>query len=143
MPDASRHDGYMLRISGVIEAMQAVSHRLQKDYCLNADSAYPISAWVIPLHKGNLNAAETAFNASMSSLARIQSEWGFGKLVAQWPYLDYKKNMKQLLMPCSDLLKVASILSNMHCCLYGSIISSKTGSDPPCLEDYMKLGSDL
>ena len=74
----------------------------------------------------------------MTSVGRIQVEWGYGKIVNLWPYLDYKKNMKTLLMPTADLLKVANILTNMHTCLYGSIISAKTGMSPPSLEEYMQ-----
>ena len=63
------------------------------------------------------------FNADMSS-ERVTVEWGFGKIAALWPWVDYRKNMKVLLQPVGMFLRVANVLTNMHTCMYGSEVSN-------------------
>lgn len=72
--------------------------------------------------------------------SRIQVEWGFGKIVSLFPYLDYRKNNKVLLTPVALATNVANIFANMHTCLYGSHINQVTGLEPPSLEAYMAGG---
>ena len=74
---------------------------------------------------------------SVMSTERIQAEWGFGKIINLFSYLDYSKNLKLLKTSVAQSLQVGNLLTNMHTCLYGSIISQATGLDPPSLEDYM------
>lgn len=86
-----------------------------------------------------MTAWQAAFNADMSPL-RVSVEWGFGKIVALWPFLDYRKKHMVLLSPVGLYFPVANVLTNMHTCLYGSIISNKFGMEPPTLAAYMQGG---
>ena len=60
-----------------------------------------------------MNAMQRAFNRDMGP-ARVTVEWGFGKIVNLWPYLDYCKKQKVLLSPVGLNLKIGNILTNMH-----------------------------
>ena len=79
------------------------------------------------------------FNADMSS-ERVTVEWGFGKIAALWPWVDYRKNMKVLLQPVGMFLRVANVLTTMHTCMYGSEVSNHFGMDPPSLSAFMSGG---
>ena len=91
------HDAFMMEMSGVIPAMRRACRRAGRNYQLYGDPAYPLSQWMgAPFdvsQLGLLTAEEARFNASMSS-ARVAVEWGFGKIKANWAYLDFKKGMK-------------------------------------------------
>ena len=56
-------------------------------------------------------------------------EWGFGKISQLFAYLDFKKNLKLLLINC-------------HTCLYGSVTSSFFNVEPPSLEVYLSNMND-
>ena len=56
----------------------------------------------------------------MSSV-RIAVEWGFGKIMANFQYLNHEENLKVLHQPVGIYFPVANILTNCHTCLYGSI----------------------
>jgi len=137
--NGSRHDSFVLRSSGIIAALGAVCVRLGKTYVLFGDSAYPISRYLFRMYKGVMTAAQTAFNADMAPL-RVSAEWGFGKIITLWPFLDYRKKHQVLLSPVGLHFPVANVLTNMHTCLYGSIISHKFDMEPPTLAAYMAGG---
>lgn len=71
---------------------------------------------------------------------RIAVEWGFGKIVSLWPFLDYRKKHQVLLSPIGLYFGVGNVLTNMHTCLYGSIISNAFDMEPPPLESYIAGG---
>ena len=52
-------------------------------------------------------------------------------------YLDFKRNTKLLLQPIGKYYLVATILTNCHTCLYGSLTSTFFRVDPPSLEMYL------
>ena len=82
---------------------------------------------------------QEAFNADMSP-ARVSVEWGFGKIATLWPFLDYSKKMKILLLPVGLYLGVGNVLTNIHTCLYGSIVGNTFGMPRPDLDEYMAGG---
>ena len=91
------------------------------------------------MYKGVMTPVQLAFNKNMK--ARIAVEWGFSRIVALWPFLDYRKKHKVLLSPVGLHFGVANVLSNMHTCLArGNIISLEFNLDPPDLDAYMKGG---
>ena len=104
------------------------------------DSAYPISTFLWRMYKGVMSAVQRAFNKDMSP-ERVTAEWGFGKIVQLWPFLDYRKKNKVLLSPVGLHLQVGNILTNMHTCLSeGNAVSLRYGLRPPSLDVYMAGG---
>jgi len=92
------------------------------------------------MYKGVMTVAQRAFNRDMAP-ARVTVEWGFGKIVNLWPFLDYRKKQKVLLSPVGLYFPVANVLTNIHTCLSGGNIASlEFGLSPPALVDYMRGG---
>ena len=60
------------------------------------------------------------FNLVMSGV-RIAVEWGFGKIMSNFQYLNHEENLKVLRQPVGIYYPVANILANCHTCLYCSI----------------------
>ncbi|KAJ8914011.1 hypothetical protein NQ315_012034 [Exocentrus adspersus] len=56
---------------------------------------------------------------------RISVEWGFGKVIQLFAFLDFRKNQKLLLQNLSNLYRVAVLLTNCHTCLYGGFRLNK------------------
>ena len=52
------------------------------------------------------------------SAVRTSVEWGYGKIVKYFAFLDFSKNLKVLLQPVGiKLYIVAALLANCHTCL--------------------------
>ena len=68
------------------------------DYVLFGDSAYPLSNFLWRMYKGAMTVGQYMFNTTMSPV-RVTVEWGFGKIVKLWPFLDYRKKHQVLLQP--------------------------------------------
>lgn len=64
-------------------------------------------------------------------------EWGFGKVVSLFAFLDWKKGLRMGLSPAGKFYIVGVILTNCHTCLYGSQTSSFFGVESPSLEEYL------
>lgn len=106
-------------------------------YCLYGDPAYPLRPLLLKPYGGTcLTDAQQAFNKSMSSV-RQAVEWGFGKIVGLFAFVDFKKNQKVFVQNVPRMYKVTGILANCHTCVYGSQVSDYFGVAPPCLEDYL------
>ena len=72
----------------------------------------------------------------MSSLGECV-EWGFGKILTLWAFLDFKKNLKLMLQPIAKYYVIGALLTNCHTCLYSSETSDYFGLQPPRLEEYL------
>ena len=76
----------------------------------------------------------------MSSLCQ-SVEWGFGKLLQLFPFLDYKKNLKLFLQPVANYYIVETFLINAHIiCLYGSQKSTYFGLNHPEFRGIFAVG---
>ena len=137
--NGNRHDSFVLSSSGILDVLRGCANRLGQVHALFGDSAYPISPYLYRMYKGVMSAAQAMFNRDMSPL-RVSVEWGFGKIVALWPFLDYRKKHQVLLAPCGLYFGVANVLTNMHTCLYGNIVASRFDMEPPTMEAYMAGG---
>ncbi|KAG5189475.1 hypothetical protein JKP88DRAFT_192806 [Tribonema minus] len=73
------------------------------------------------------------------SKARICVEWGFGKVVQQFAFVDFKKNLKLYLQPIERIYAVAALLTKCHTCLYGSMTSEYFGIMSPTLQEYFNM----
>ena len=146
-----RHDSTVLRRSRIIQILEEVCrggpsawhtapNGLGDDYVLFGDSAYPLSAFLWRMYKGAMAAWQRAFNTVMSP-ERVAVEWGFGKIVNLWPFLDYRKKHKVMLAPAGRHFAVGNVLTNIHTILSnGNIISLRYGLYPPSLAAYMAGG---
>lgn len=136
----SRHDGYGLRASRILDILRACCQRLGVDYRLFGDSAYPLSRYLLRMHKGNMTLPQQAFNSDMGP-ERVSVEWGFAAIVGQWPLLDFRKKLQILRAPVGLYLNVGNVLTNMRTCVDGgSEVSRRFGMDPPSLSAYMAGG---
>ena len=78
---------------------------------------------------------QEVFNANMSR-QRIAVEWGFGKLVTTFAFIDFHKKLKLGLSPVGSVAFAAVILTNVHTCYHGSEVGSYFECDPPTIWEY-------
>ena len=95
-----------------------------------------VQLWNGYLTKAARFAAQADYNRQFAS-CRESVEWGFGKVYALWPYLDFEKLQKSNLAPTEEDFMVGVWLTNLHTCAYGSTTSSYFNCYPPTLEEYL------
>lgn len=129
-----RHDAHLLESSGLLEQLEA---KCNGNYYIYGDPAYPLRRNLITPFKGHeLTSQRQICNKKMSRI-RESVEWGFGKIIQQFAYLDFKKNLKIGLQQVGRYYLVGAILTNCHTCLYGSETSAYFACPPPTLEEYL------
>lgn len=139
-----RSDSYMLARSSLLGRMANLVATAGSPFYLYADSAYPLSMYLLRGYKGAMTPAQQAFATEMSRL-RESVEWGFALVIQDWTYIDYKKNLKLLMQPIGKMYFVAALLSNMKTCVtaqhafdgYGNQIAFKFKVSPPSLHTYL------
>ncbi|XP_077500915.1 uncharacterized protein LOC144111478 isoform X1 [Amblyomma americanum] len=130
-----RHDAGILRDSNLYGKLERLVGG--RNYVIYGDPAYPLQPLLMKPYGGNfLTPQQLAFNNGMSHV-RQAVEWGFGKVVAEFAFLDFKKNQKLLRQQVAEMYKAGTILSNCHTCLYGSQVSYYFALRPPSLHDYL------
>ena len=136
--EGRRHDAFMLRESGLLQELERKMNKANGDpYVIYGDPAYPVRRHILaPFRGAQLTPAEQIFNEAMSAV-RTSVEWGYGKIVRYFAFLDFSKTLKVLLQPVGKLYVVAALLANCHTCLYGSQTSQFFYLDPPELETYL------
>jgi len=107
-------------------------------YYIYGDPGYGETDWLVtPFNRqANLTNQQQEFNKSMSSV-REAVEWGFGKIVNNWAFVDFSKNLKVELQPVGDYYLVAVLLTNIHTCMNRGIVNDYFGSNPPSIGDYL------
>lgn len=109
-----------------------------EQFVIYGDPAYPLVELIIkPYSTRNISPEEALFNMNMSSM-RQAVEWGFGKTISIFAFLDYKKNQKLLLQDLESMYFAATLLSNCHTCLYESQASKYFNIKPPSLAEYLQ-----
>ena len=97
--EGRRHDAFMLSVSGLPNKLRPLNQPNGEPYVLYGDPAYGVSRNILSPFRGvNLSPQEHEFNQRMSAV-RVGVEWGFGKILQYFSYLDFKKNQKVLLQP--------------------------------------------
>ena len=133
------HDSTVLRSSGLLDTMDGICAVLGRTYAFATDAAFGQSRFLWVLHKGVMTPMQAAWNSDMAP-GRVQVEWGFGKVVNLFPYVDYRKNLRYLEQPLSMVIGIAVVLTNIHTCIRGSIISYVNWVETPDAQTYMAGG---
>lgn len=119
-----RHDAAILRESQFYEQLEGYAvYPNGSNFVLYGDSAYGVRELLLcpypNTHYQVERQAQIEFNLRMS-VVRQCVEWGFGKVVRDFAFLDFKKNQKLLLQDLGQMYEVGVLLSNCLTCLYGS-----------------------
>lgn len=132
-----RHDAFLMRQSTLNArlAQAQVGHAVQ--YKVFGDAAYAIMSHVKRGWTGMLNNQQRLDNMHMAQ-ACIAVEWGFGKVVNDYAFVDHK-NLKLFLQPIGRIYFCAVLLTNFHTCLYGSETGKLFQLDSPSLENYVAM----
>jgi hypothetical protein len=135
-----RHDAAILHLSNALQDMSL--EFLNQDgswMSVYGDPGYSNQKFVKIGYKNQRRLTELHrnFNAEMSSL-RVSVEYGFGKIVQQFAFLDYKKNQKLYMQPLKEQYFVAALLINCQTCMRGNQISEYFDCQPPSLSNYLK-----
>jgi len=132
----------MLTESNVLPRLNASQAGIQEKFYLYGDSGYPIRDVLLSPFRGRLTQNQNEFNRSMSRL-RVSVEWGFGKMLQIFAFLDFKKNLKLYKQAVGKTYMVAALLTNLHTCLYGSQTSTKFGCPPPSIQQYLNNDENI
>lgn len=135
--EGRRHDAFMLGESGLADKLRRFQKPNGEPYVIYGDPAYGVTRNILAPFRGvHLTDDQQDFNTQMSKV-RASVEWGFGKICQNFAFIDFKKNLRILLQPIGKYFLVATILTNCHTCLYGSLTSTYFNLDPPSLETYL------
>ena len=127
----------MLAESGLLDKLEPLAHPNGQPYIVYGDPAYGVTQNILSPFRGQqLAHHKKEFTKTMSSL-RVSVEWSFGKIIQQFAFLDFRKNLKILLQPVGKYYTVGALLTNCHTCLYGSQTSNFFDLSPPALEIYL------
>jgi hypothetical protein len=138
-----RHDSYLLRRSNLHNRLADVLAQFDIDYLCFGDAAYPLLRYItrgtrrprVPI-PGAVGLAAANQRKKMSKV-RICVEWGFGKIVNLWAFLDFKKNLQLYSQPVATYYSVMAMITNCHTCLYGGQTSEFFDCKPVELEEYL------
>ena len=134
--EGRRHDAFMLGASGLAQKLHRFNRPNGQPYVIYGDPAYGVSSHILAPYRGSqLSQQQADFNKAMSKV-RVSVEWTFGKVCQYFSYIDFKRNQKVLLQPVAKYYLVASLLTNCHTCLYGSLTSTFFDMDRPTLATY-------
>lgn len=135
-----RHDAALLNESGLLNYMETHYNVNGQPLCVYGDPAYPQRPHLQrPFLGQHLTPQQQQFNTGMSSVRQCV-EWGFGKIIENWAFLDFKKNLKILMSPVGKLYIVGAILTNCLTCMYpwsGGLVNYFE-IDPPSIEEYLQ-----
>ncbi|CAM1298097.1 Uncharacterised protein r2_g751 [Pycnogonum litorale] len=135
--EGKRHDSGMLAESGLMLELRKLKNVDGSPYYIYGDPAYPLSPHLMtPYRNAVLTHSQAVFNTKMSRVRQCV-EWGFGKIIQYFAFLDFKKNLKLFLQPVGKYFIVGTILTNCHTCLYGSVTTEFFKIQPPSLEEYL------
>lgn len=139
--EGRRHDAGIFRESGLYEQLEEKARFENNEYVIFGDQAYGIRELLLCPYPGDgLNEAQQHFNATMTPI-RQAVEWSFSKVIAEFAFVDFKKNQKLLLQEIEAFYKTATILTNCHTCLYGNQTSTYFEVVPIHLEQYLNINN--
>jgi len=136
-----RHDSAILHLSNVKNEMARVFESPNFNFSIYGDVGYANQRYIKVGFKNHaiLSESEKSFNKDMSAL-RVSVEYGFGKILQQFAYLDYRKNQQMYLQNLRYQYVVAAFLVNCQTCLRrGNQISKFFYCRPPSLQKYLTM----
>jgi len=108
------HDAFMLGESSLLPLLEKMLKPDGDPYVVYEDPAYGITRHIISPFRGVcLTGLQQLFNAEMSK-CRICVEWGFGKILQYFTYLDFQRNLKVLLQPVAKYYLVGTLNELPH-----------------------------
>ncbi|KAL3181944.1 hypothetical protein MRX96_035707 [Rhipicephalus microplus] len=108
-----------------------------RTYVIYGDPAYPLRPLLYkPFGGASLRPHEVNFNKRMSSVRQV-IEWGFGRVVADFAFVDFYKSQKMTRQRVGRMYKVATLFLNCRTCMYGSQVSTYFDVTPPTLREYL------
>jgi hypothetical protein len=100
------------------------------------DGIYPIQSHCIGKHTG-LTTPEDRYENGIMTKIRISNEWGYGVTGNLFKLVKYKLGLKiRKSVEVSRYYFVATLLRNIHLCLYDGLTASYFDCPAPDLEDY-------
>lgn len=138
--EGRKHDAGILRESQLYNQLEECARFPNGEhFIIYGDKAYGIRELLMCPYpnRNGITAEQQEFNARMSQV-RIAVEWGFGKVISEFAFLDFRKNQKLLLQEVAKMYMVAVILTNCHSCLYGNQTAQAFNCNPVELEEYLQ-----
>lgn len=125
----------ILQYSGLYVKLEKLVGPHQFVIC--GDPAYPLKPLLMkPYGSSSLTTTQLAFNSSMSRVHQaVQS--GFGKVVTEFAFLDFKKNQK-LLRQVAHMCTAATILTVTRVCMAARCLNTLNFIHPS-LHEYLRL----
>jgi hypothetical protein len=127
--NGKRHDSAILHITGLLQELE--TKFVKQDgtwFAFYGDPGYVNQKFIKTgfrnLIHTPLTQRQREFNSDMSSL-RVSVEYGFGKIIQLFAFLDFKKNQKLYMQNIKEQYVVAAILANCHTCLRRSQVSTE------------------
>ncbi|KAJ8909728.1 hypothetical protein NQ315_014379 [Exocentrus adspersus] len=118
--EGQRHDAGIFRESGFYGQLEEKARFKNSQYIIFGDQAYGIRELLLCPYPGHgLNGAQQQSNATITPI-RQAVEWSFSKLLAEFAFVDFKKNQKLLLQDIEGFYKTATIcnyLIAIHVCM--------------------------
>eukprot|EP00976_Prorocentrum_cordatum_P011953 240523-Prorocentrum_minimum.AAC.1 len=126
-PDFNVHDSTMVGHNGLLEEMEEIREELEveEDFTWYADAAFTLSRFCITGVRRNdpLATQEERDWTGRMNRDRTSVEWTIGKAKTTFAGITDKKQQKVLLQALGKQYFVATLLTNCHTCLYGSLTS--------------------
>jgi nuclease HARBI1 len=133
-----RHDSHILRRSGFNSLLRDCQLGNYEQYTAYGDKAFKYLSHVRRAFKHGVGYTPTRRRDNKyMKLVRIAVEWAFGKVDLIEGFVANYSHMKLQMSQVGKYYIVATLLTNMHTCLYGSQASIYFGVKPPSLGEYM------
>jgi hypothetical protein len=136
-----RHDSGMLHDSNILTVFQQYCDEHSARFVIYGDPAYGTQEFLVsPFRQPRSGSPESNFNALMAE-SRVHVEYGFGKVVNLWAFIDFYKTQKLFLSRVGMFYFAAVLLTNIHTCYYGSQTCEYFETTPPTIEEYLRSTS--
>lgn len=138
-----RSDLLTLRRSQINTKLNDLQTNFEYQTTAYGDSIYPDFMTNIRRKNKNFpNTPQDHFENEVMKKLSVSIEWLYGRVSSLWGYLDFRNNAKVKAggANIAKVYPVATLLTNMHCCLHGNTCSSFFNAPLPSLEQYMTQG---
>ncbi len=132
--EGKKHDISILRKPKLIAKIEEQQElHLEKRLFVYGDPGYKVGRHILSPYN---TTEENLFNRCMASY-RICVEWGFGKMIKDWAFLDFYKNLKLKLQQVPTMYRVGVLLSNIRFCYYSNQTAIAFEISTPTIHEYL------